>query len=177
MRRWWGVKRWSRVVPQVRMRRIHGLNPADHHRHLNVHPILALEPLTERGPASEADDRTPDGQEGFMNVGAALVAHPQPAELVQPPQGPFHHPAVHSQPAAVSRPAEPGRARCGACAIPGAAAGSHRPGRRTAAGAGDGDGPVDRAPAARPPPGATTGLRRGDWPRSGWPTEMFRWPR
>ncbi len=172
-----GVKRWSRVVLQVRMRRIHGLNPADHHRHLNVHPILALEPLTERGPASEADDRTPDGQEGFMNVGAALVAHPQPAELVQPPQGPFHHPAVHSQPAAVSRPAEPGRARCGACAIPGAAAGSHRPGRRTAAGAGDGDGPVDRAPAARPPPGATTGLRRGDWPRSGWPTEMFRWPR
>ena len=38
-----------------------------------------------------------------MNVGAALVAHPQPADLMQPPQGPFHHPAVHSQPAAVFR--------------------------------------------------------------------------
>ena len=62
-----------------------------------------LEPLTKRGPASEADERTPDGQEGFMNVGAALVTHPQPAELVQPPQGSLHHPAVHSQPAAVFR--------------------------------------------------------------------------
>ena len=43
MRRWWGqVKRRSRVVLQVRMRGIHGLNRADHHRHLNVHPTLAL---------------------------------------------------------------------------------------------------------------------------------------
>ena len=38
-----------------------------------------------------------------MDVSAALVADPQPAELVQPPQGPFHHPAVHPQPAAVFR--------------------------------------------------------------------------
>ena len=38
-----------------------------------------------------------------MDVSAALVAHPQPAELVQPPQGSLHHPAVHSQPAAVFR--------------------------------------------------------------------------
>ena len=36
-----------------------------------------------------------------MDVSAALVAHPQPAELVQPSQGPLDHPAVHSQPAAV----------------------------------------------------------------------------
>lgn len=103
-----GVKRRSRVVPQVQMRRIHEINPADHHRHANVHPTLALEPPTERGPASAADEGTPLGQEGFMNVAAALVAHPQPTELVQPPQGPFHHPAVHSQPAAVFR-APPGQ--------------------------------------------------------------------
>ncbi len=38
-----------------------------------------------------------------MDVGAALVAHPQPAELVQPTQGPLDHPAMHSQPAAVFR--------------------------------------------------------------------------
>ena len=38
-----------------------------------------------------------------MDVSAALVAYPQPAELVQPPQGSLHHPAVHSQPAAVFR--------------------------------------------------------------------------
>ena len=43
----------------------------------------------------------PRGQEGFMDVSAALVAHPQPAELVQPSQGPLHHPAVHSQSTAV----------------------------------------------------------------------------
>ena len=36
-----------------------------------------------------------------MDVSAALVAHPQPAELVQPPQGPLHHPPVHSEPAAM----------------------------------------------------------------------------
>ncbi len=36
-----------------------------------------------------------------MDVSAALVAHPQPAELVQPSQGPLHHPAVNPQPAAV----------------------------------------------------------------------------
>ena len=38
-----------------------------------------------------------------MDVSAALVAHPQPAELVQPSQGPLHHPAVNPQPAAVFR--------------------------------------------------------------------------
>ena len=36
------VKRRSRVILQVRMRGIHRRNPADHHRHLNVHPTLAL---------------------------------------------------------------------------------------------------------------------------------------
>ena len=36
-----------------------------------------------------------------MDVSAALVAHPQPSELVQPPQGPLHHPALHSQAAAM----------------------------------------------------------------------------
>ena len=36
-----------------------------------------------------------------MDVSAALVAHPQPAELVQPSQGPLYHPAVRSQPTAM----------------------------------------------------------------------------
>ena len=36
------VKLQSRVILQVRMRGIHQRNPADHHRHLNVHPTLAL---------------------------------------------------------------------------------------------------------------------------------------
>lgn len=43
-----------------------------------------------------------------MDVSTALVADPQPAELVQPAQGSLHHPAVHSQPAAVFR-APPGQ--------------------------------------------------------------------
>ena len=47
-----------------------------------------------------------------MDVGAALVAHPQPAEPVQPTQGPLDHPAVHSQPVAVFRaPPRQGRRR------------------------------------------------------------------
>ena len=71
-----------------------------------------------------------------MDVSTALVAHSQPAELVQPAQGPLHHPAVHSQPAAVFRASRARTARCGACAIPGAAAASHRSGQRTAAGGG-----------------------------------------
>ena len=45
-----------------------------------------------------------------MDVSAALVAHPQPAELVQPTQGPLDHPAVHRQPAAVFR-APPSQSR------------------------------------------------------------------
>ena len=36
-----------------------------------------------------------------MDVSTTLVAYPQPAELVQPPQGSLHHPAVRAQPAAV----------------------------------------------------------------------------
>ena len=46
-----------------------------------------------------------------MDVSAALVAYPQPAELVQPSQDPLHHPAVNPQPAAVFRapPSQGGR--------------------------------------------------------------------
>ena len=50
-----------------------------------------------------------------MDVGATLVAHPQPAEPAQPPRGSLHHPAVHApavhaQPAAVlGAPPGPGR--------------------------------------------------------------------
>ena len=37
-----GVKRGNRIILQVRMRGIYPRNPVDHHRHLNVHPTLAL---------------------------------------------------------------------------------------------------------------------------------------
>ena len=37
-----GVKRRSRGILQVRMRGIHRRNPVEHHRHLSVHPTLAL---------------------------------------------------------------------------------------------------------------------------------------
>ena len=37
-----GVKRRCRIVLQGRMKGIHQRNPADHHRHLNVHPTLVL---------------------------------------------------------------------------------------------------------------------------------------
>ena len=36
-----------------------------------------------------------------MNVGPALIADAQPTELVQPGQGPLHHPPVDAQPTAV----------------------------------------------------------------------------
>ena len=136
-----------------------------------------LEPLTKRGQASEADDGTAQGQEGFMDVSTALVADPQPAELVQPAQGSLHHPAVHSQTAAVFRaPSSQGLrdvAPAQFLAVPPRVIGpvGVQPLRPAA-----GSGPVDRAPAAPCPPGAATGLRRGDWPRSGWPTEVCRWP-
>ena len=36
-----------------------------------------------------------------MNVGPALITHPQPAELVQPGQSSLHHPAMDTQPTPV----------------------------------------------------------------------------
>ena len=45
-----------------------------------------------------------------MDVSTTLVAYSQPAELVQPSQGPLHHPAVRPQPAAVFG-APPGQRR------------------------------------------------------------------
>lgn len=49
------------------------------------------------------DDGTTEGEEGLMNIGAAFVANPQPAELVQPTEGAFHDPARFAQPAPVQR--------------------------------------------------------------------------
>ena len=46
-----------------------------------------------------------------MDVSTALVAHPQPAELTQPAQGPLQHAPVDAQSAPVLRPA-PGQRRC-----------------------------------------------------------------
>src|SRR5260221_12651456 len=49
------------------------------------------------------DDGTAEREEGLMNVGAAFVANPQAAELVQPTEGAFHDPARLAQPASMRR--------------------------------------------------------------------------
>ena len=38
-----GVKLRSRFIVQVRMRAIPPRNPANHHRHFNVHPTIPVE--------------------------------------------------------------------------------------------------------------------------------------
>ena len=111
-----------------------------------------------------------------MDVSTALVAHPQPAELTQPAQGPLHHPAVHTQAAAVFRPA-PGQRRCDVAlsqrlAMPLGIIGSipiqtRRPTTGTARGG--------RAPAARHPPEAAVGLRHGGGHLSELPTAGSHW--
>ena len=47
------------------------------------------------------DRDTTDFQEGKMDVIAALIPNAQSAELMQPTDGPFDHPAEKAQPAAV----------------------------------------------------------------------------
>ncbi len=46
----------------------------------------------------EADDRTPEQEECQVDVGSALVAHAQPAELVEPGHSALYNPAVSVQP-------------------------------------------------------------------------------
>ena len=50
----------------------------------------------------EADKGTADGKECLVDVCPPLIADAQPPELVQPGQGPLHHPAVDAQATAMS---------------------------------------------------------------------------
>jgi hypothetical protein len=51
--------------------------------------------------AMDADQGTSQSDEGFVDVVAPLVVQLEAAELVQPTLGPFDHPAVHPQAAAM----------------------------------------------------------------------------
>ena len=48
------------------------------------------------GPAEHplADDRAAELEEGRVQLGETLVASSQPAQVVQPGEGPLHHPAL-----------------------------------------------------------------------------------
>jgi len=52
---------------------------------------------------SPANQDAANRQKRLVDVGSALVPHPQPPELAQPRQRPFHHPPVDAQPAPVRR--------------------------------------------------------------------------
>ena len=63
-----------------------------------VRPVArCLERLTEPPNLVEADECAAEDVEGQENVSAALVAHAQAPEAVQPGVGAFHHPAVASE--------------------------------------------------------------------------------
>src|SRR5579884_3361203 len=47
-----------------------------------------------------ADQRAPQRENGLMDLLFPLIAHPPPAESVQPGQSPFYRPAVAPQPLA-----------------------------------------------------------------------------
>src|SRR5215204_799227 len=59
-----------------------------------------LEPLTKPGKGVEADERAAEGKERLVGVLAALVAHGEPAELVEPGERALDDPAVPPQPRA-----------------------------------------------------------------------------
>ena len=42
----------------------------------------------------ETDEGTAKGEEGLMDVGAALIADGETAEAIEPGQGPLDHPAM-----------------------------------------------------------------------------------
>ena len=48
-----------------------------------------------------ADEAAAEGEEGFVDVGAAVVADEQPFELVQPGEGALDDPAVAAEAGAV----------------------------------------------------------------------------
>src|SRR5689334_11234728 len=45
----------------------------------------------------EADETAAEGEEGLMDIGAALIAHGQAAEPIEPGEGALHHPAVAAE--------------------------------------------------------------------------------
>jgi hypothetical protein len=49
----------------------------------------------------EANQAAPEREEGFVDLGAAVVADEQPLELVKPGEGALDHPTRASQPGAV----------------------------------------------------------------------------
>src|SRR5579875_2485221 len=57
-----------------------------------------LEHLTKPAQLVEADQSTAEGEEGMMDVGAALVADGQAAEAVEPGQRALDDPAVPAEP-------------------------------------------------------------------------------
>jgi hypothetical protein len=56
-----------------------------------------LEHLTKPFDRLEADERTAEREEGFVDVGSPLVADGQTTKLVQPGQRPFHDPAMATE--------------------------------------------------------------------------------
>jgi hypothetical protein len=62
-----------------------------------------LEPLTKPDHVVHTDERAAYREEGLMNIGASFIACPKAAELMQPGQGSFNHPARLTKPASVSR--------------------------------------------------------------------------
>jgi hypothetical protein len=56
-----------------------------------------------------ADQDTAQGHERLMDVVAPFVANPQATVLMDPTEGPFHHPPLDAQSAAVFRSASTGR--------------------------------------------------------------------
>ena len=98
-----------------------------------------------------------------MNVGSPLIADAQPAELMQPSQGPLNHPTVDSQAAAVLGEApgqdrlDPQRAQCLSVGFRVISSVSLNPVRSPTRAAPPGPEPVEW-----PPPGAATGSRHDD---------------
>jgi hypothetical protein len=59
---------------------------------------MYLERLTKPGDGVDADERTAKGTERFVDVLAALVSDGEAAELAQPGEGAFDHPAMAPKP-------------------------------------------------------------------------------
>jgi hypothetical protein len=56
--------------------------------------VHLTKPSLDEAPGDQGRD---DGQEGYVDVGPALIADSQTAELPVPSQCALHHPAVTSQ--------------------------------------------------------------------------------
>jgi hypothetical protein len=62
---------------------------------------LELVSIAAFGEASPADEAAAEGEEALVDLGAAVIADEQTAELVQPGEGAFHDPAVTAEAGAV----------------------------------------------------------------------------